>query len=159
MWSGSSFSPCNVQILDQDHLYHVKAEITRKCAYQCLQTCVPRRESSVAAATGSTKQLATVPFYLYKKKKKTNQEWVNNYLWTRSHIFRMLLLHINIKGWRSSVSEAIAGNTNCEMCGYLNTSPHAKPHERSCHSVSFGKERVKGCTEHAREVVPDMLEC
>lgn len=30
-------------------------------------------------------------------KKKTNQEWVNNYLWTRSHIFRRFLLYISIK--------------------------------------------------------------
>lgn len=159
MWSGSSFSPCNVQILDQDHLYHVKAEITRKCAYQCLQTVVCQEGSPQLQQPQEAPSSWPVFPFTYIKRKKTNQEWVNNYLWTRSHIFRMLLLHINIKGWRSSVSEAIAGNTNCEMCGYLNTSPRAKPHERSCHSVSFGKERVKGCTEHAREVVPDMLEC
>lgn len=47
---------------------------------------------------------------------------------------------------KSSISEAVAGNRNCEMCGYLNTYPQAEPHKCSCHSMPFRKERVKGYT-------------
>lgn len=56
------------------------------------------------------------------------------------HQYKML------KKKTSSISEAVAGNRNCEMCGYLNTYPQAKPHKSNCHSMSFRKERVKGYT-------------
>lgn len=115
-----------------------------------LGTCgEQRREPSTVIATGSTRWAATVLFFLKKKRKKERKKLIKSE-WTTIYeldlIFSECFYCVLIQSDKEVLCQRqLAGNTNCEMCGCLNNYPHAKPHKCNCHSVSFGKERVKRC--------------
>lgn len=105
--------------------------------------CVQSEEPSIVIAIDSTRIFAALLFYY---KKINNEELFMNKISYVQIAFTIHQYKMLKKNKTSSISEAVAGNRNCEMCGYLNTYTQAKPHKSLCHSMSFRKERVKRYT-------------
>lgn len=149
MWSSSNSASCKVQILDQDHLTTWKLKLLGDMLISACNLWWTKK-GAVNCSSHRKHQVGGHCFVFLKKKRKKERKKLIKSEWTTIYeldlIFSECFYCVLIQSDKEVLCQRqLAGNTNCEMCGCLNNYPHAKPHKCNCHSVSFGKERVKRC--------------
>lgn len=113
-----------------------------------IHCCVQSEEPSIVIAVDSTRLVAALLFYY---KKINNEELFMNKISYVQIAFTIHQYKMLKKNKTSSISEAVAGNRNCEMCGYLNTYTQAKPHKESLSFNVIQKGKSQGIYHNMSE--------